>query len=132
MAEGEPPMDLCALDVARFGDYATPSYTLARVKENYSKRFGIAYPHEEREAGRPSRTTPIYGQQKAAGAVFGPVSGTERPVWFAVPGAEAEDALSFRRTNWFYAVGAEGRALRAGAGLRASARLATIAVEGPG
>src|SRR3546814_14785863 len=71
MAEGEPPMDLFALDVARFGDYATPKYTLARVLENYSKRFGIAYPHEEREAGRPSRTPPIYDEQKTAGAVFG-------------------------------------------------------------
>ncbi len=132
IAEGEPPMDLFALDVARFGDYATPQYTLARVKENYSKRFGIAYPHEEREAGRPARTTPIYGAQKAAGAVFGPVFGTERPLWFARAGETPRDVLSFRRTNWFDAVGTEARALRAGVGLVDIASFAKYEVTGPG
>lgn len=132
MAEGEPPMDLFALDVARFGAYATRDYTLARVKENYSKRFGIAYPFEEREAGRPSRTTPIYPQQKAAGAVFGPVFGTERPLWFARAGEAPQDVLSFRRTNWFDAVGAEARALRAGVGLVDIASFAKYEVTGPG
>lgn len=132
MIEGEPPMDLFALDVARFGDYATPAYTLARVRENYAKRFGIAYPFEERAAGRPSRTTPIYARQKAAGAVFGPVFGTERPLWFAPNGMPAEDVLSFRRTNWFEAVGAEARGLRAGVGLIDIASFAKYEVAGPG
>ena len=129
---GEPPMDLFALDVARFGDFATPRYTLARVLENYSKRFGIAYPFEEREAGRPARTTPIYDRQKAAGAVFGPVFGTERPLWFAAPGTEPRDLLSFRRPNWFAAVGEEARGLRAGVGLVDIANFAKYEVEGPG
>ena len=132
MIAGEPPMDLFALDVARFGDFATPRYTLARVKENYAKRFGIAYPFEEREAGRPARTTPIYDRQKAMGAVFGPVFGTERPLWFAPKGTEAKDVLSFRRSNWFAAVGEEARGLRAGVGLVDIASFAKYEVEGPG
>lgn len=129
---GEPPMDLFALDVARFGDYATPRYTHARVLENYARRFGIAYPFEEREAGRPSRTMPIYDLQKAAGAVFGPVFGTERPLWFARNGVEARDIPSFRRTNWFPAVGEEARALRAGVGLIDISTFAKYEVQGPG
>ncbi|GIK98239.1 MAG: dehydrogenase [Alphaproteobacteria bacterium] len=132
LVEGEPPMDLFALDVARFGDYATPSYTLARVRENYSKRFGIAYPFEEREAGRPARTTPVYDRQKAAGAVFGPVFGLERPLWFAPEGAEPKDVLTFRRPNWFEAAGREARALRAGVGLIDISSFAKYEVEGPG
>src|SRR3546814_6114740 len=33
MAEGDPGMDVFAMDVARFGDYATLAYTNARVRE---------------------------------------------------------------------------------------------------
>jgi len=131
MAEGEPPMDLFALDVARFGDYATPSYTLARVRENYSKRFGIAYPFEERAAGRPVRTTPVYHRQAAARAVFGPVFGLERPLWFAPEGAEPRDVLTFRRANWFEAAGREARGLRAGVGLIDISSFAKYEVDGP-
>ena len=47
------------MDVARFGDWATPAYTHAKVRENYSRRFRIRFPNEELPAARPLRTTPV-------------------------------------------------------------------------
>ncbi|MCP4011325.1 MAG: FAD-dependent oxidoreductase [Proteobacteria bacterium] len=117
IVEGEPSMDLFSLDVARFGEYATRDYTLAKTADNYSRRFAIHYPFEERKAGRPARTSPIYDQLKHRGAVMGAVYGLERPLWFAPEGVIAEDELSFKRSNWFSHVGRECRALRQGVAL---------------
>src|SRR5262245_17449777 len=47
MAEGDPGADVFAMDVARFGAFATPRYTNVKVQENYKRRFRIAYPNEE-------------------------------------------------------------------------------------
>ena len=46
MVEGEPSRDVFAMDVARFGDYTTRSYTRAKVRENYQRRFAISYPKD--------------------------------------------------------------------------------------
>lgn len=60
MVEGEPTRDVFAMDVARFGKFATRAYTRKKVTENYQKRFSISFPNEERPAGRPLHTTPMY------------------------------------------------------------------------
>jgi dimethylglycine dehydrogenase len=51
------------MDVARFGDWATLSYTNAKVQENYSRRFSIRFPNEELPAARPHQTTPLAAQK---------------------------------------------------------------------
>ncbi|MDQ3127111.1 MAG: FAD-dependent oxidoreductase, partial [Chloroflexota bacterium] len=56
---GDSGMDIWAMDVARYGDYATLAYTNAKVQENYRRRFRITFPNEELAAGRPLLTTPI-------------------------------------------------------------------------
>ena len=56
---GDSGMDIWAMDVARYGDYATLAYTNAKVQENYRRRFRITFPNEELPAGRPLLTTPI-------------------------------------------------------------------------
>ena len=50
---GDSGMDIWAMDVARYGDYATLAYTNAKVRENYSRRFRITLP-ERGAAGRPA------------------------------------------------------------------------------
>ena len=61
IAAGEPSMDLWQMDVRRFGaQYRSPSYTLKRVLETYETYYDIHYPFEERQAGRPLRTSPAY------------------------------------------------------------------------
>ena len=51
MVDGDPGFDVWAMDVARFGDWATMAYTNAKVRENYSRRFRIRFP-ERGTAGR--------------------------------------------------------------------------------
>ena len=57
---GDSGMDIWAMDVARYGDYATLAYTNAKVQENYRRRFRITFPNEELPAARPLLTTPIH------------------------------------------------------------------------
>src|SRR6201992_2070319 len=70
MVDGDPGADVWAMDVSRYGDWATLAYTNAKVRENYSRRFRIRFPNEELAAARPLRTTPIYDRLQAEHAVF--------------------------------------------------------------
>lgn len=128
--EGDPGFDVFAMDVCRYGDYATLAYTNAKVRENYSRRFSIRYPNEELPAARPLLTTPIYDRLKAEGAVFGASYGLETPLWFAPPGVK--DHFSWRRSADFEHVGAEAKAVRAGVGLMETSGFAKYSVSGEG
>ncbi len=130
MVDGDPGFDVFAMDIARFGAFATPAYTNARVRENYAKRFSIRYPNEERPAGRPLLTTPIYDLLRARGAQFGASWGLEVPLWFAPPGLE--DTFSWRRSTDFAPVGAEARAVREAVGLMETSSFAKFEVTGEG
>ncbi|MGF0540324.1 GcvT family protein [Agrobacterium sp. ES01] len=126
--EGDPGFDVFAMDVCRYGDYATLGYTNAKVRENYSRRFSIRYPNEELPAGRPLLTTPIYDKLKAAGGVFGAYYGLETPLWFAPDGVE--DKFSWRRSSDFDTVGEEVKAVRASVGLMETSGFAKYTISG--
>lgn len=128
MVEGDPGFDVWAMDVARFGNWATPAYTNAKVRENYSRRFRIRFPNEELPAGRPLRTTPVYDRMRAAGAVMGDAWGMELPLWFAPQGTT--DTFSFHRSTDFDHVAKECRAVRTGAGLIETSNYAKYEVIG--
>ena len=117
MVEGDPGFDVWAMDVARFGDWATLAYTNAKVRENYSRRFRIRFPNEELTAARPLRTTPLYDRLKAENAVFGESFGLEHPLWFAPQGTAPVEDITFRRSNAFAHVAEEVRAVRERVGL---------------
>jgi dimethylglycine dehydrogenase len=129
--EGDPGMDVFAMDVSRYGEFATLAYTNAKVRENYSRRFQITYPNEELPAARPLRTTPIYDRLKARGAVFGAAYGLEHALWFAPEGEKAVETPTFRRSNAFGPVGEECRAVRGGVGLLETSGFAKYRVSGP-
>ena len=132
IVEGDPGMDVFAMDIARFGDFATRAYTNAKVRENYSRRFSITFPNEELPAARPQRTTPVYDRLKAKGAVFGASFGLEHALWFAPTGTEAHEVPTFRRSNAHGPVGEECRAVRAGVGLLEIANYGKHEITGPG
>ncbi len=116
LVDGAPPGDALAIDARRFGNFADRSYRIVKAVECFGLQFGIHFPYEEREAGRPRRTTSIVQRQRDAGAVFGCVYGWERPNWFAP--AERRDApLTFRRPGWFSRVAAECHAVRDNVGI---------------
>jgi dimethylglycine dehydrogenase len=130
MVDGDPGFDVFAMDVARFGDYATPAYTNAKVRENYARRFSIRFPNEDLPAARPLLTTPIYDLQKAAGAQFGAAHGLEVPLWYAPQGVSEQ--FSWRRSTDFDPVGAEARAVRQSVGMMEISGFAKYTITGPG
>ncbi len=130
--QGEPEMDLFPWDLARFGQWADKPFTRARAFDQYSHRFKIHFPYEEREAGRPVKTRPAYERQKAMGAVFGLSYGYEHPLWYAGKGVEAKDHYGYERQNWFEPVGAECKALRSAVGVIDISNFAKYAIKGEG
>ncbi len=130
---GETEWDMWSVDPRRFTGYATKEYTRAKAVEFYQREYAIGYPHEERAAGRPALTTPIYATLKAKGAVFGARAGWERAVWFPRPGidpVEHRDRLD--HGDWFDAVGAECRAVRDGVGILDFPGFSRFLVKGEG
>ncbi len=132
MVDGDPGADIWAMDVARYGDWATLAYTNAKVRENYSRRFRIRFPNEELSAARPLRTTPIYERLQAEHAVFGDYCGLEHALWFAPSAAEAVEEVTFHRSNAHPHVGAECQAVRNGVGLLEISNYGKFEVSGAG
>ena len=132
MVDGEPSRDVFAMDVARFGDYCTPSYTRLKVRENYQRRFSVSYPNEELPAARPLDATPAYGIWKAQNAVFGNMYGMEHVNYFAPPGEEPYEIPSFRRSNAFPTVAEEVRAVRENVGINEVHNFGKYEFSGPG
>jgi dimethylglycine dehydrogenase len=131
MIDGDPGFDIWGMDVARFGDWARPAYTNAKVRENYSRRFQITYPNEELPAGRPLRTTPIHDRLVARNAVMGASFGLENALYFAPDGEQPFETPTFRRSNAFGPVGEECRAVREGVGLIETSNFAKYEITGP-
>ncbi|MGT2466902.1 hypothetical protein ACVOMV_21145 [Mesorhizobium atlanticum] len=130
MIEGDPGADIWAMDVARYGDWATMAYTNAKVRENYSRRFSIRFPNEELPAGRPLKTTPLYDVLAVRGAQWGVSYGLEVPLWYAPDGVR--DEFSWRRSTDFEHVGREVAAVRSGVGLSEISNFAKYKVAGAG
>jgi dimethylglycine dehydrogenase len=132
MVNGDPGFDVWGMDVARFGEWATRSYTNAKVRENYSRRFSIRFPNEELPAARPQQTTALYDTMIAQGAVMGDSWGLETPLWFAPKGVAPKDIVSFHRSNDFAHVKAEVLGTRNGVGVTEIANFAKYRFTGKG
>ncbi len=132
MVDGDPGFDIWGMDVARYGDWATRTYTNAKVRENYARRFSIRFPNEELPAARPLQVTPLYDTFRAQGAVMGDSWAMETPLWFAREGEKAEDIVSFHRSNDFGPIGDECRAVRNGVGVTEIANFAKYEITGTG
>lgn len=131
MIEGEPERDVMAMDVARFGDWISPGYTLPKVIENYQKRFSVAYPNEELPAARPNRTTPMYDIFSQMGAVWGQQYGLEVANYFAQGDEPTYETPSFRRSDAFAATAREVAAVRASVGINEVHNFGKYRISGP-
>lgn len=132
MVEGECERDPRAMDVARFGKWTTPGYTLEKVVENYQRRFSVTYPNEELPAARPFRRTPMYDTWDQMGAVFGAAYGLEVPNYFALPGEPRLETPSFRRSNAWEATRQEVEAVRSSVGINEVHNFSKFDVTGAG
>ena len=131
MIEGEPEGDVFALDVARFGDYATRAYVQEKAREFYSRRFRIAYPNEYWPAGRPAKTSALHPHLVAGNAVHGVSYGLEYPLYFAPAGEAAEELPTLRRSAAFDTVGRECRTARSHGGILDASSFSRFEIAGP-
>ena len=131
IVEGGPEWDLWPLDPRRFTGYATKSFTTAKAIEVYQNEYAPAFQNEERPAGRPLRTSPLYERLRSVGGRFGVRGGWERAIWFARRG-EPDDAPTFLRARpYFAAVGEEVLAVRERVGLLDLPGFSKFIVTGP-
>lgn len=94
IVDGESPMDLWEIDIARFDRAsAARGFLVKRMEEAVSDQFAMHWPYKQATAGRGVRRSPLHRGLKSAGAVFGSAAGWERPLWFA--GDPSEDRLQY-------------------------------------
>ena len=134
VVHGQPEWDLWSLDRRRYTDYATTAYTVAKAVEVYQNEYASSFPYEERAAGRPLRTSPVYDTLKAKGARFGARGGWERAVYFDLDGTlPTEEKLSFRRESiWHGVVAEEVAAVRERVGVLDLPGFTKYELKGPG
>ena len=131
ITEGQPSIDLWEVDPRRYGTYATERYAVARCVDIYEDEYAIVYPQDDRRrGGRPARARSTTVPRRRRGLRRPERLGAA--VLVAPPGTEARDRPSFRRTNWFDAVGREARAVRERAGVLELSSFAKYEVHGPG
>ncbi len=132
MIDGEPSIDVWAMDVARFGDFASPEWGTSKSAENYERRFVMTFPNETLPKGRRQKTTALYDRLTAKGALWGQGFGLEHALWFADNPEDAHEAPSFERSRAHAYVAREVKAVREAVGAIEIANYAKHEVEGPG
>ncbi|MGE4660573.1 MAG: FAD-dependent oxidoreductase, partial [Arenicellales bacterium] len=110
MVHGQTEINVRDMDPRRYGKWASGDYAIAKSIDEYQQMYQPHLPGEYRDAGRPTRVTPLYEKLKQAGAVYADTFGWERAKWYPPHGVEEE--YGFRRTNNFDAVASECRTVR--------------------
>ena len=116
MMDGEPSIDVWAMDVARFGDWATPDWGTVKSTENYERRFVMTFPNETLPKGRMQKTTALYDRLVAKGARMDQGFGLENALWFADGPEDAHEEPTFERNRSHDYVAREVKAVREAVG----------------
>ena len=132
VADGEAPMDLWDMDIARFDRAAgTDPFLTARVTEAVGEVFAMHWPYRQASAGRGVRRSALHDAFAAAGAVFGAPAGWERPLWFACDESESRIRYSYGAQAWWPAAEREATAVRDGVALLELTPFTKVDVRGP-
>jgi 4-methylaminobutanoate oxidase (formaldehyde-forming) len=134
--EGEPSIDVWELNVRRFGAHLHDRrYVAEKAREVYRYYYALQFPCDEKEWGRPLRTSPLVGRLLALGAVFGERGGWERAHYF-VPGRpgrrQGADERTWDRPSYWEHVAREHRAIRERVGVLDMTSFGKLDVTGPG
>ena len=130
--DGEPSIDIWAMDVARFGDYASPQYGTIKSSENYERRFIMTFPNETLPKGRKQKTTALYDRLIDKGAVMGDGFGLEQALWFAKDKKDAYEEPTFKRSRCHDYVSSEVAAVRTTLGVSEIANFSKHEFTGKG
>jgi 4-methylaminobutanoate oxidase (formaldehyde-forming) len=132
IVDGHPPMDLSEVDVRRFMPFqVNRRYLHDRTTEVLGLLYDMHWPFRQAETARGVRRSPVHGQLRDAGAVFGEVAGWERANWFATGGVAPRYEYSYGRQNWFECAADEHRAVRQAVGLFDQTSFGKQLVQGP-
>lgn len=137
MMDGEPSIDVWAMDIARFGDcswgsWASSEWGTIKSTENYERRFVMTFPNETLPKGRQQKTTAIYDDLVAKGAVMDQSFGLENALWFADGPDDAHEEPTFGRSRAHDYVAAEVKAVRETVGALEIANFGKHEFKGPG
>jgi glycine cleavage system aminomethyltransferase T/glycine/D-amino acid oxidase-like deaminating enzyme len=111
--EGEPSLDLSAVDIRRFAHFNGNNQWLHdRVSEVLGLHYAVPWPNRELTTARPFRRSPVYHLLKQANACFGSRMGWERANYFAPAGQDAAIEYAWGQQNWQPWSSAEQRAAR--------------------
>jgi dimethylglycine dehydrogenase len=132
MIDGAPSIDVWAMDIARFGKFATPDWGTVKSSENYERRFVMTFPNETLPKGRRQKTTTLYDRFVARGAVMGTSFGLEHALWFANGQGDAHEEPTFDRNRSHEYVAGEVRAVREHVGAIEIANFGKHEIKGPG
>ncbi len=130
--DGEPSIDVWAMDVARFGDYASPQYGTIKSSENYERRFIMTFPNETLPKGRKQKTTSLYDRFVSQGAVMGDSFGLESVLWFANDPKDAYEEPTIKRSRSHKYVAKEVKNVRENVGFTEIANFSKHEFQGAG
>jgi heterotetrameric sarcosine oxidase gamma subunit len=118
ITEGEPSLDLTAVDIRRFAAFNGNNQWLHdRVAEVLGLHYAVPWPNRELATARPFRRSPAYHLLARNGACFGSKMGWERANFFAPEGNSPEIDYAWTKQNWQPWSSAEHLAARAGVAL---------------
>jgi glycine cleavage system aminomethyltransferase T/glycine/D-amino acid oxidase-like deaminating enzyme len=113
ITQGEPSLDLSAVDIRRFAAFNGNNQWLHdRVSEVLGLHYAIPWPNRELDTARPFRRSPAYHLLKQANACFGSKMGWERANVFAPAGERPVIEYAWGQQNWQPWSSAEQRAAR--------------------
>ena len=132
--EGEPGLDLSAVDIRRFAPFNGNNQWLHdRVSEVLGLHYAVPWPNRELATARPFRRSPAYHLLKQANACFGSRMGWERANFFAPPGpARRSSSTAGASRTGSPGPSAEQRAARAGVALFDQTSFSKYLVDRPG
>jgi glycine cleavage system aminomethyltransferase T len=130
--DGEAPMDLWSVDIARADPlWNEDAFLSQRTPEAVAQQFAVHWPGKQFVSGRNLRLSPLHQAWSQQGAVSGVSGGWERPLWFARAADEKEMRYGYGPQHWWPMAEREARAMAAGVALIELTPFSKIAVEGP-
>jgi glycine cleavage system aminomethyltransferase T/glycine/D-amino acid oxidase-like deaminating enzyme len=132
ITEGEPGLDLSAVDIRRFARFNNNDQWLRdRVGEVLGLHYAVPWPNRELDTARGLRRSPAHHLLKQANACFGSRMGWERANFFAPPGERPVIEYGWGKQNWQPWSSAEQRATRGAVALFDQTSFSKYLVVGP-
>jgi glycine cleavage system aminomethyltransferase T/glycine/D-amino acid oxidase-like deaminating enzyme len=130
--DGEPSLDLSAVDIRRFAAFNGNNQWLHdRVSEVLGLHYAVPWPNRELDTARPFRRSPAYHLLRQANACFGSKMGWERANFFAPSGQKPVLEYAWGQQNWQSWSNAEQRAARTAVALFDQTSFSKYLVVGP-